>query len=298
MSNKRSKPSSKKGAASTKGDKKARSTKGDKKAASIKGDKKARKKREPKEKVEFGISIGEVFRTGMKGYFTKDALYLTLAGIPVFVTLAIFIIPWRNFNDSLDDRIVSSLGTSNEITEIAGFDALQWVALLLVGFVPAGAMAFAWFSYALDVADGREIDVRAPFVDYRRIGHHFVASFWFWAGITLGLRYLAGIPSILVLVLYAFYGYVIADRAAKGGMRALGTSVRLGERRRIGIFAIAALFFAFNLIGILGFAVGLEDGSPSVLGVVLGILGLSATGSITLISGAKIYRVLEGKLHG
>ena len=61
---------------------------------------------------------------------------------------------------------------------------------------------------------------------------------------------------------------------------------------------IGGLYFVFNIFGLTGAGVGLEDGSPSVIGIVLGILGISATASITLVSGGAIYRTLEGKLDG
>ena len=136
----------------------------------------------------------------------------------------------------------------------------------------------------------------APLVDFPKLLHHAFATFWFWAGIAFGLRYLRGIPSILVILLYAFYAYVIADGKEINGLKALGTSVRLSAGKRIGLFAIAGIFFMFNIVGVLGLGVGLEDGSPSVLGIALGIIGLSATASVTLISGAAIFRVLEENL--
>lgn len=238
----------------------------------------------------FGISIGEVFLTGIKGYL-PNAIIMTLAGLPVLGLFAVLSRPFTNFQGDLQDRV-----NSGELTSISVGNGLIWVGLLMVAAIPAGIVAVPWFKYALDIVDEKDINLMAPLIDFPKLANHAFATFWFWAGIAFGLRYLRGIPSILVILLYAFYAYIIADGKDINGLKALGTSVRLGQGKRIGLFAIAGMFFVFNIFGALGLAIGLEDGSPSLLGIVAGILGLSATASVTLISGAAIYRVLEGDL--
>ena len=243
----------------------------------------------------FGISIADIFTTGFKGYF-NNIVILTLAALPVFIVFTVASTPWRSFNSELQDRV-----DADPESTLAILEQLQWVGLLLVASFPAGVIAAPWFRYALDVVDEKEINVMAPLIDGQKWLNHAFATFWFWAGITLGLRYsvlIPGLPSIIVLLLYPFYGYIIAGGREINGLKALGVSVRLGVGKRLGLFAIAGLMFMFNIFGVLGFAVGLEDGTPSILGVVLGILGISATASITLVSGGAIYRTLEGNLHG
>ncbi len=249
-------------------------------------------KKEPRE--DFGIGIGEMFSVGIKGFFSNVPL-LMLSGLPVFIVFAVASTPWRAYNSDLQDRIDAGLES------IPTLDQLQWVGLLMLAAFPAGILAAPWFRYALDVADGREINIMTPLIDGGKWLNHTFATFWFWAGITLGLRYsvwIAGLPSIVVLLLYPFYGYIIASGQEINGLKALGISVRMGQGKRIGLFAIAGLFFVFNLVGVMGLGVGLdvETGSPSILGVALGILGITATASITLVSGAAVYRVLEGNL--
>ncbi len=239
----------------------------------------------------FGIGIGEVFLTGVRGYF-PNAVIMTLAGIPVLAIFGLLSRPWTNFQSDLQGQV-----DSGAIDSIGVLDSLIWVGLLLVAAIPAGIVAAPWFKYALDIVDEKEINVMAPLIDFPKLLHHALATFWIWAGIGFGLRYLRGLPSILVVLLYAFYAYVIADGREINGLKALGTSIRLGQGKRLGLFAIAGLFFVFNLFGALGFGVGLEDGSPSLLGIALGILGLSVTGSMTLISGASIFRVLGRNLN-
>lgn len=118
-----------------------------------------------------------------------------------------------------------------------------------------------------------------------------VCAIFFWAAFMLGLRYLAGIPSILAALFYGFYGYVVADRAAKGGLRALGTSVRLGTKRRVALFAILALLAIFNLLAAIPLGYGV-----STLTVVLTLALLTVTASITLVGGACLYDALTERL--
>ena len=253
------------------------------------GKKKPQDKKQPEKAPKapqggFGIGIGEMFLAGVRG-FLPNAIIMTLAGLPVLGLFAVLSRPFTNFQSELE-----------ELEAVGVLDALIWVGLLMVAAIPAGIVAAPWFKYALDIVDEKEINVMAPLVDFPKLLHHAFATFWFWAGIAFGLRYLRGIPSILVILLYAFYAYVIADGKEINGLKALGTSVRLSAGKRIGLFAIAGIFFMFNIVGVLGLGVGLEDGSPSVLGIALGIIGLSATASVTLISGAAIFRVLEENL--
>ena len=255
--------------------------------------KKAAKEKKPKE--DFGISVGDVFSSGIKGFFSNVPI-LMAAGLPVFIVFGLASIPWRSFNSQLQERVDADLTSTLSVIE-----QLQWVALLMVAAYPAGIVAAPWFRYALDVADGKKIDIKAPLIDGKKWINHAFATFWFWAGVTLGFRYsflIPGLPSLVVLLLYPFYGYIIAGGQEINGLKALGVSVRLSQGRRIGLFAIAGMFFMFNLFGVVGLGVGLdvETGTPSLLGIVLGVLGVTATASATLVSGATIYRVLEEKL--
>ena len=215
----------------------------------------------------FGISIAEVFRLGIVGY-RRNVLPLTLAALGTLGTYAAF-------------RITAQIAlNADQLGRSLAFD--------IVGLVVAGVAAFPWYFYALDAADHRPVDVGAPFRNLDRLPAQFVASVFFWAGVLLGFRYLFGIPSIVIAVLYAFYGFVIADGRVKGAMRALGTSVALGVGKRLGIFAIAGLFLVFNFFGAtaLGFAV-----NPGT--IVLAVAGVAVTSSITMVAGATVYRRLQ-----
>ena len=219
---------------------------------------------------QFPLPISAMFRSGISGYF-KNVVPLTSAAAVTIAVFGIFRFWAQAATD--DDRVFQSIV----------FD--------LVGLVLAGTIALPWFAYALDAARDKPIDVGGPWRSGKQFAAQFVCAVFFWAAFLLGLRYLAGIPSILAALFYGFYGYVVADRAAKGGLRALGTSVRLGTKRRVALFAILALFGAFNLLAAipLGYAV-------SVLTVVLTLALLTVTASVTLVGWACLYDVLTERL--
>ena len=218
----------------------------------------------------FPLPISAMFRSGISGY-VKNVVPLTAAAAITVAVFGLF-------------RFWAQVAINNDQT-------LQSIVLDLVGLVLAGTIALPWFAYALDAARDKPIDVAGPWRSGRQFAAQLVCAIFFWAAFLLGLRYLAGIPSLLAALFYGFYGYVVADRAAKGGLRALGTSVRLGTKRRVALFAILALFAAFNLLAAipLGYAV-------SVLTVVLTLALLTVTASVTLVGWACLYDVLTERL--
>lgn len=219
---------------------------------------------------QFPLPISAMFRSGISGY-VRNLVPLTAAAA---VTIAVF-------------------GVFRFWAQVAINDGrtFQSIVLDLVGLVLAGTIALPWFAYALDAARDQPIDLAGPWRNGKQFVAQLVCAIFFWAAFLLGLRYLAGIPSILATLFYGFYGYVVADRAAKGGLRALGTSVRLGTKRRVALFAILALFGAFNLLAAipLGYDV-------SALTVVLTLALLTVTASITLVGGACLYDALTERL--
>ena len=218
----------------------------------------------------FPLRISAMFRQGWTGYI-KNLLPLTVGAAATFAVYGVF-------------RVLaqSALDDGQEIPS---------VVLDLVGLVLAGMIAMPWYTYAIAAARNEPIDLVAPWRDGARFNAQFVCAFWFWAAFMLGLRYLFGIPSILAMLFYGFHGYVVADRAAKGGLRALGTSVRLGHKRRVALFAILALFVLFNLVAALPLSYGV---SPSTVAV--SVVLFSVTASVTLVSGASLYDALHARL--
>lgn len=236
-----------------------------------------------KERVEFGIKIPDVFAAGVRGYFS-NVVPLTLGAL---LTLGVYA-PFRIQAQQLfvDERVWTS------------------IAVDIVGFLVGGTLAYPWFDYALKAHRAEPIAIAAPFAYPKRFLHQAGASFFFWAGIMLGVRYpILGIPilSLLILVLYAFFGYIIADTPPdKEGMRgssfALGTSVRLSENRRFGLFAIGCLFVIFNFFGAVAGMAVLQSLDNTIIGYGAIVLGLAITTSITLVSGAFVYDDLRERL--
>lgn len=230
--------------------------------------------------VEFGVRIPEIFKVGFAGYF-KNLIPLTLAGA---VTLGVY--------------GVFRYEAQQLLNEGHDFRALL---VDLAGLVVSSTMAYPWFHYALSASRGESVDIRDPFFHLPRFGYQAVAGFFFWAGVLFGLRYGAGVlflPAIAVGVLYAFYGYVIADtplgkEGMRGGSYALGMSVRLGEKRRFGIFCIGLLLLIFNFFGAM-FGLAIQD--QQLLQYAVTVFGLIVTASITLVGGAYIYDTLKEKL--
>ena len=216
----------------------------------------------------FPIGMTEVLSRGFKGY-TANIIPLTIGAI---VTMGVYA-PFRWYGQQLfdDERF------------------FRFMAVEVVGLVIAGTIAYPWYFYALDAARGKKSQLAEPFENPRRFAVQAVSSFWFWAGVLLGVRYLLGLPSIVVLLLYAFHGYVIAAGKSKSGLLALGTSVRLGQGRRFGLLAIGVLLLILNFVGAVG--AGFEQlDLPVRIG--LAFIGLCVTTSVSLVVGAVLFDVL------
>ena len=69
----------------------------------------------------------------------------------------------------------------------------------------------------------------------------------------------------------------------------------MGQGRRLGLFALSMIFIMFNFLGLVP-GLGLE-GVSFATRLILASLGLVITASITLVSGAAIYRVFRGFLN-
>ncbi len=211
-----------------------------------------------------------MFREGVAG-FKRQPLLLLLGGALTFAIYAAFRVPAQGLLD--DDRRVAA------------------IALDVIGGVVAATAAYPWFTYALRASRDEAVSLAEPLATMGRFFAQFVASFWFWAAVMLGFRYLFGVPAILALIFYAFYGYVVVDRHDLGGMKALGTSVRLGDKRRVAIFAIGAMFAVFNMLGTIPLWYGFN---PATIVATLALL--LVTTSVTLVAGAALYNTLKVEL--
>lgn len=172
-----------------------------------------------------------------------------------------------------------------------GASAFVDLSITLIGLVIATVMALPWFRLVLSQeqqpASWRDALRSTPL----HFSSMFGASFLFWAGIQLGFRYLAGIPSVFILVWYGLFGFAVADGEASGP-KAIGVSVRIGQGRRpvVATLAIALVFLVF--VG--GFPVGI-DVNP--LTIAASVVGLTITSNVSMGAGAALYQRLLDTEH-
>jgi hypothetical protein len=218
----------------------------------------------------FPLQPTAMFKAGVQGFLRAPVQLLFGAMITFGISVGMYL-PFR-------DRISDNPGPPEFF-------------VMFVGFVFAATGAYFWYSYALDAARGNAVELAKPFRTWERLPAQFVASFWFWAGLLIGIPMMF-LPALIVLIFYAFYGFVIVDRPDLGGLKALGTSVRLGDKRRIALFAIATLALLFNfIVPAMAFTI-----KSSAVAVPIWLALLLVTTSITMVGGAALYDVLNQEL--
>ena len=126
-----------------------------------------------------------------------------------------------------------------------------------------------------------------------------VASFWFWAGMLLAFQFriLGGLPAVAITMAYAFFGFVVDERHDQGGLKALGTSVRIGDGRRFALLALVCLysvvgFVVFLLAASAAVGVGLTGAAASAVVAVM----MTPFIAFTLVAWASLYDVLRRDL--
>lgn len=217
--------------------------------------------------AEFPISIGELFKRGVVG-FRNNAARLLGAGL----LAAVVVVPFRIASEIVGD----------------GNPTLVSVLIDTAGAVAGATLALPWFRYGLAASRGEDLRTVKAFDRPKQFVVMAVCSFWFWAAVLLGFKFLYGLPSIFAIVSYAFYGYVIADNSDATGMWSLGQSVKMGDKKRIALMSIGVLFVAFNLVA--GLPIGYAVNAFTIGGAALGLL---VTSSITMVSGGALYDALK-----
>ncbi len=225
----------------------------------------------------FPLRISEIFAAGIDG-FKRQPVPLLVGGLLTLAVYTAFGIPAR--------------------VALKDGEQLRGVTLNLAGSILAGAAAYPWFVYALRIGRGQKAELGEPFAGLAGFRALFVCSFWFWAAFVLGFQYLAGIPSLVVLLFYCFYGFVVVDEAGLAapasqpaqrrrlglGLRALGTSVRLSQGRRVALFAILGVFAMFNFCALIPLGFG-----SNPVAVIASFAVFLATSSISMVGGAALY---------
>ena len=196
---------------------------------------------------------------------------------------------WRDFKASARSLALPTLVT---LSVYAGFRVLvptiedPWLLFGtdVLGLVVTTVVAYPWFLAALRAVD----EDGGPDLDLARFGDQMVAAIFFWAGVMLGIRYLFGLPSLIVLVFYAFFGYAVADHERRRGLKALGWSVYIGAGNRVRVFVIGLLLGLVNL-----FALGTVAAGVNVVTIAVSAIIIFVTSNVTLVAGAHLYRSLE-----
>lgn len=229
-----------------------------------------------KKQVEpFPLGIGTMMRNGLEGLRREPIAMLVGALLPVFGTMPLLVPAALAFDD---DR--------------AGAGITFTMAALVLG----GALAYPWCHYALRAARAEPIELAEPFREWVRFMPMLVASFWFWAGMLLAFQFriLGGLPAVAITMAYAFFGFVVDERHDQGGLKALGTSVRIGDGRR---FALLALVCLYSVVGFLVFllaasaavGVGLSGAIATMIVAVLMMPFIA----FALVAWASLYDVLR-----
>ena len=237
-----------------------------------------KRKREKKQIEAFPLRIPAMLRLGVDGLRREPTALLLGAVLPFVGTIPFQILAAVAFDD---DRTPAA------------------ITFTLTAMVLGGALAYPWCHYALAAARQEPVDLAAPFRDWVRFVPMLVASFWFWAGMLLAFQFqiLGGLPALAIVMAYAFFGFVVDDRHDLGGLKALGTSVRIGDGRRFALLALAGLYAA---IGVLVFMIAAAivvsaglTGAPASVVVAVLLLPLVA---FSLVSWAALYDVLRKDL--
>ena len=232
-----------------------------------------------KKKVEpFPLGIGVMMRLGFEGLRREPAAMLVGALLPVLGTMPLLVPAAMAFDD---DR------------------ASAGVTFTMTALVLGGALAYPWCHYALRAAREEPLELAEPFREWIRFFPMLVASFWFWAGMLLAFQFriLGGLPAVAITMAYAFFGFVVDERHDQGGLKALGTSVRIGDGRRFALLALVCLysvvgFVVFLLAASAAVGVGLTGAAASAVVAVM----MTPFIAFTLVAWASLYDVLRRDL--
>jgi len=244
-------------------------------------------KGKPKKIEPFPLGVGAMLMSGVEGL--KRAPLPLLLGSLLPIAISAPMLFWGQ-------------GRLTEVDTSGGFstEAAGGLFLLFLGFVIAGTMSYPVCAYALQVARNEPVDIRAPFQRPDRFVTMLVSSFWFWAGILLSFNFvfipfLPAFMAVFVFVFYVFFGFVVADRPDLGGMKVLGVSSRIGDKRRVALFGLTALYAAvFAFVAVLGFSIG--GGEATVVAAVGLYAALLLFVSFALVGWATLYDVLRKDL--
>lgn len=232
-------------------------------------------------KVEpFPLGIGAMMRLGIDGLRREPVALLLGALLPILVMVPFAALAGPALDD---DRVAAG------------------VAFSIVAVVAGGMFSFPLCHYALRSAREEALDLAEPFRQWIRFVPMLVASFWFWAGFLLAFQMgpqLLALAAPAIVMGYAFFGYVIDDRHDLGGLKALGTSVRVGDGRRFALLAIVCLYAALGfVVYLVGFTIAISFGLTGAPASIAGSVVILPFIAFALVSWAALYDVLRKDLE-
>jgi len=182
------------------------------------------------------------------------------AGILIAVQFFAFAIP------AILERISDSFKDSNSFIEFG-----IWIA----STAASATVELGMMSIALAILAGQAVKFTSMFEPFDRVPHFVVAGLITFSAVLVGLIFLI-VPGILVLIRLQFIGYRILDGA--GPMDAIKQSWDLTRGHTLDLFLFGLIYVGINLLGLLCF-----------------VVGLLASGPISLIAHAHLYNWLSAK---
>jgi uncharacterized membrane protein len=163
------------------------------------------------------------------------------------------------------------------LSSAVGDNTVARVLIQLAGTLVSLLVTLGWMRVALEITRGVRPQVGDLFhaVGY---GTFILASILFYIGAIIGFILLV-IPGIIFVVVFGFYGFVIAERGeGVGVLESLQRSAEITRGHRWQLFGLGLLLLLINIVGL-----------------ILCFVGLLFTWGITLLAWAYAYRTLSGE---
>ena len=200
------------------------------------------------------FTVGDAVSYGWSVYW-KNVGPLLLIAVVVFAIQLVFSVIGNVF-DSVAGQIV--------------FGVLGALLSLLI--------TLGWMRVAVEITRGVRPEIGDVF-KARGYGAFILASILFYIGALIGFILLI-VPGIIFVVVFGFYGFVIAERGDDVGVtESLQRSADITRGHRWELFGLTVVLFLINIVGLLAC-----------------VIGLVFTWGITLLAWAYAYRTLSGEM--
>jgi uncharacterized membrane protein len=151
------------------------------------------------------------------------------------------------------------------------------VVWTVIGDLVGLLLSLGWLRVSLEITKGVRPQVPDLF-HFPGFGTFLLASILFFIGAVIGFVLLI-VPGIIFVVIFGFYGFVIAERENNVGvLESLQRSADITRGHRWPLFGLGLLLLGINILGLLACFVG-----------------VLFTSGITVIAWAWAYRTLSGE---